>query len=52
MNCEVYMIAVCWCVELKNDEALYLFFFFAISLIFTEFVKEYLESTEGSQKSK
>ena len=45
------MIAVRWCVVLKNDDALYLLFF-AMSLIFTELVKEYLESTEGSQKSK
>ena len=27
VNCEAYMIAVRWCVELQNDEAFYLLFF-------------------------
>ena len=26
-NCEVYMIAVRWCVEVKNNEALYIYIY-------------------------
>ena len=26
-NCEVYMIAGCWCVEVKNNEALYIYIY-------------------------